>query len=74
MILAGRGVMDLSHAWGLISASPAAATGLTDRGTIEVGKRADVVAIDPTTSRAVATIVRGQIAHITAAGASRLSA
>jgi alpha-D-ribose 1-methylphosphonate 5-triphosphate diphosphatase len=71
-ILAGRGVLDLARAWALISANPAAAAGLTDRGSIEVGKRADIVVFDPTTSRSVLTVAGGQIAHIAAAGAARL--
>ena len=73
LILAGRGVLDLRHAWALISANPAAAGGLTDRGSIEVGKRADIVVVDPATSRAVVTIAQGRMAHITAAGAARLA-
>ncbi len=73
LILAGRGVLDLPHAWALISANPAAAAGLTDRGSIAAGKRADIVAIDPATSRAVLTVARGRIAHISAAGSSRLA-
>jgi alpha-D-ribose 1-methylphosphonate 5-triphosphate diphosphatase len=72
LILAGRGVLDLPHAWALISANPASATGLTDRGTLERGKRADIVVVDPATSRAVLTVAQGRIAHLTAAGASRL--
>ena len=72
LILAGRGVLDLRAAWGLISANPAAAAGLTDRGRIEIGKRADIVVVDPARSRAVATVTQGRIAHVTAAGASRL--
>ena len=72
LILAGRGVLDLPAAWGLISANPAAAAGLTDRGRIEIGKRADIVVVDPARSRAVATVTQGRIAHVTAAGASRL--
>lgn len=71
-VLAGRGVMGLSAAWGLISANPAAACGLTDRGTIEIGKRADLVLVDPGTARAVATIANGRIAHLSADGAARL--
>ncbi len=71
-ILAGRGVLDLACAWALISANPAAATGLTDRGSIEVGKRADIVVLDPRTSRAVLTVAGGRIAHIAAEGAARL--
>jgi alpha-D-ribose 1-methylphosphonate 5-triphosphate diphosphatase len=73
-VLQARGVLDLQRAWALISANPARATGLTDRGTIEAGKRADIVLVDPATSRAVATIVAGRIAHLTATGSARLSA
>jgi alpha-D-ribose 1-methylphosphonate 5-triphosphate diphosphatase len=72
LILAGRGVLDLPRAWALISANPAAATGLTDRGTIAEGQRADLVLVDPTQQRAVVTIAGGHIAHITADGAARL--
>jgi alpha-D-ribose 1-methylphosphonate 5-triphosphate diphosphatase len=73
LILADRGALDLAHAWGLISKNPARAGGLTDRGTIEAGKRADLVVVDPATSRAVATIVGGRIAHLTAEGSARMS-
>ena len=73
-VLAERGVLDLAQAWALISENPATAGGLTDRGTIAPGKRADLVLVDPATTRPVATIVAGQMAFITAAGAQRLSA
>ncbi len=73
-ILAERGVLDLPRAWALISENPARAGGLTDRGTIEPGKRADLVLVDPATCRAVATIVAGRIASLTAEGSGRLSA
>jgi alpha-D-ribose 1-methylphosphonate 5-triphosphate diphosphatase len=72
-VLADRGVLDLARAWALISANPARAGGLTDRGVIEPGRRADVVLADPATSRPVATVVGGKIAHLTAAGSARLS-
>jgi alpha-D-ribose 1-methylphosphonate 5-triphosphate diphosphatase len=72
-ILAERGVLDLAQAWGLISANPARAGGLTDRGLVEPGKRADLVAVDPATSRPVATIVGGRVAYLTAEGSRRLS-
>ena len=72
LILAGRGVLDLPNAWALVSANPAAAGGLTDRGVIAAGKRADIVVVDPVTSRAVLTVARGHIAHISAEGAARL--
>ncbi len=72
VILAGRGVLDWPAAWGLISANPAAAAGLTDRGVIAPGKRADIVLLDPEGARVVATIAGGRIAHLTAEGAGRL--
>ncbi len=71
-VLAGREVLDLPHAWALISGNPARAGGLTDRGNIEAGKRADLVVIDPARSRAVATIAGGRIAYLTAEGMNRL--
>ena len=74
MILAGRGVLDLPSSWALVSANPARATGLTDRGTIEAGKRADIVLMDPGSHAIVATIAQGRIAHLTAEAAGRLRA
>lgn len=73
MILAGRGVLDLPAAWALVSANPAAAAGLDDRGSLAQGKRADVVLVDPSGPGVVATIAGGTIAHLTAEGYRRLS-
>ena len=73
IVLAGRGVLDLPRAWELISTNPAAAAGLTDRGAIAEGLRADVVLVDPAVPRVVATIAGGRIAYVTAEGAARLS-
>jgi alpha-D-ribose 1-methylphosphonate 5-triphosphate diphosphatase len=63
----------LAELWDLISANPAAAAGLHDRGRIEPGRRADlvVVAADPA-PHVVATIAGGGIAYLSAEGASRL--
>ncbi|HEY1414147.1 MAG TPA: alpha-D-ribose 1-methylphosphonate 5-triphosphate diphosphatase [Rhodopila sp.] len=72
-VLAERGVLDLAQAWALISENPARAGKLGDRGTIEAGKRADLVLVDPSTCRAVTTIVGGKIAFVTAQGGGRLS-
>jgi alpha-D-ribose 1-methylphosphonate 5-triphosphate diphosphatase len=44
--LVNRGVKSLGGAWSLVSQNPAAAMGLHDRGTIGIGRRADVVVID----------------------------
>ena len=73
LILAGRGVFDLPRAWGLISANPAAAAGLVDRGAIAEGLRADLVLVDPNVPRVVATIAAGRIGYLSAEGAARLS-
>lgn len=72
-ILAGRDGFDIARAWALIAANPADAAGLTDRGTIEAGKRADVVLADPESRTIVATIAGGRLAYLSAAGAARLS-
>jgi alpha-D-ribose 1-methylphosphonate 5-triphosphate diphosphatase len=72
LLLAERGVLDLSQAWALISANPAAAGGLVDRGAIEAGRRADLVLVDPASRRLLATIAGGRLAFVTAAGAARL--
>jgi alpha-D-ribose 1-methylphosphonate 5-triphosphate diphosphatase len=71
-ILADRGRFDLAGAWALISANPAAASGLTDRGVIGPGKRADLVLVEPVERKLVATIAGGRLAFLTADGASRL--
>lgn len=71
-LLAGRGHFDLPRAWALVSANPAAAAGLTDRGTLAVGKRADAVLFEPTERVLVATIAGGRLAYLTAEGAARL--
>lgn len=73
LILAGRGILDLPHAWALVSANPAAAAGLDDRGSIAPGKRADLIVVDESELRVLATIVRGRIGFITAEGAARLN-
>jgi len=63
----------LAARWDLISANPAAAAGLTDRGHIAPGLRADLVLVEPGPApRIVATIAGGRVAHLTAEGAARL--
>jgi alpha-D-ribose 1-methylphosphonate 5-triphosphate diphosphatase len=73
LILAGRGVLDLAQAWALISTNPARAAGLSDRGVISPGKRADLVVLDANVPQVVATIAAGSIAFLARAGAERLS-
>ena len=45
--LAETGVAPLEQAWSLVSASPARAVGLVDRGSIARGLRADLILVDP---------------------------
>jgi alpha-D-ribose 1-methylphosphonate 5-triphosphate diphosphatase len=72
--LAERGVLSLARAWSLISANPAAAAGLKDRGVIAEGKRADLVLVDPVGPTVVATIAAGRVGYISGAGWRRLDA
>jgi alpha-D-ribose 1-methylphosphonate 5-triphosphate diphosphatase len=65
-ILASRGVFDLPEAWDLVSANPAAAAGLMDRGVIAPGRRADLVLVDAGSGvpRVMATIANGRVAYM----------
>jgi alpha-D-ribose 1-methylphosphonate 5-triphosphate diphosphatase len=67
-----RGRMDLAQAWALVSANPAAAAGLVDRGALRPGLRGDVVVVDPAGPAVVAVFSAGRLAHLAAAGAARL--
>jgi alpha-D-ribose 1-methylphosphonate 5-triphosphate diphosphatase len=72
--LAADGVLPLSQAWDLISAAPARAAGLSDRGVLTEGYRADIVLVDdevPLRPRIVAVIAAGRLVHLI--DASRLS-
>jgi len=73
-VLARRGVLDLASAWALVSANPANAAGLPDRGRLEAGSRADIVLVTETNGlpEPVATIAAGKLAWLSAAGAARL--
>jgi len=72
--LAADGVLPLSRSWDLISAAPARAAGLSDRGVLTEGYRADIILVDdeaPLRPRIVAVIAAGRLVHLT--DASRLS-
>jgi len=45
--LAEEGVLTLEEAWPLVSANPARAAGLADRGALAEGARADILLVDP---------------------------
>jgi alpha-D-ribose 1-methylphosphonate 5-triphosphate diphosphatase len=65
--LVTRGVLPLEQAWPLVSATPAKAVGLDDRGTIRLGNRADLIIVEAPEGehpRVVATVVAGRIVHL----------
>jgi alpha-D-ribose 1-methylphosphonate 5-triphosphate diphosphatase len=71
--LTADGVLPLTEAWDLISAAPARAAGLADRGALTEGRRADIILVDDRVAlrpRIVAVIAAGRLAHLT--DASRL--
>jgi len=69
--LAADGVLPLPQAWKLISAAPARAAGLADRGVLAEGQRADLILVDDTSPmrpRVVAVMAAGRLVHLTEAG------
>jgi alpha-D-ribose 1-methylphosphonate 5-triphosphate diphosphatase len=71
--LAADSVLPLPQAWDLVSAAPARAAGLADRGILAPGYRADLILVDdqvPLRPRIVAVIVAGRLVNL--ADADRL--
>jgi alpha-D-ribose 1-methylphosphonate 5-triphosphate diphosphatase len=69
--LAVDGVLPLAQAWQLISAAPAQAAGLADRGRLAAGLRADVILVDgevPLRPRIVGVIAGGRLVYLSDAG------
>jgi alpha-D-ribose 1-methylphosphonate 5-triphosphate diphosphatase len=65
--LAADGVLPLVQAWNLISAAPARAAGLTDRGILAAGYRADIILVDdasPLRPRITAVVAAGRLVHL----------
>jgi alpha-D-ribose 1-methylphosphonate 5-triphosphate diphosphatase len=69
--MSDAGVRTLGEAWNMISAAPAQIMGLTDRGSIAHGKRADLTIINRETREVEATLVAGRITHMTGEAARR---
>lgn len=66
--LVADAVLPFPEAWQLISASPARAAGLADRGVLAAGRRADIILVDdkmPLRPRVVAAIAAGRLVHLT---------
>ncbi len=64
LALTDRGVLPLPQAWAMVSTAPAQVLGLSDRGWLTEGARADFVILDPATKRVEATVSGGQIAYM----------
>ena len=65
--LAADGVLSLPRAWALISSAPATAAGLTDRGILGEGHRADIILVDDKVQlrpRVVAVICAGRLVQL----------
>ena len=64
--LVARGVLPMAEAWALVSSNAAAAMGLSDRGELATGCRADCVLADTRQSewRLVATISAGRLTRL----------
>ena len=66
--LAHDKILPLAKAWDLISAAPACAAGLDDRGLLAEGRRADILLVDdaaPLRPRIVAVVAAGRLVHLT---------
>lgn len=70
--LVADGVCSFETAWALVSSGPARALGLTDRGQLAAGARADVLVVDPRgpggLARVVATFAHGRLVHLADGG------
>lgn len=72
--LADARAMSFAHAWEMISTRPAGVMGLSDRGRLAHGQRADVVVMNPNTRRIEATFAQGRITFASGEAARRLLA
>ena len=73
LMLARSGLLDLAGAWALVSSGPARVLGLTDRGQIAPGLRADLVILDDQ-DRVAATLSGGQVSYMSGPVAARFIA
>lgn len=74
LLLAEIGMLDLVESWRLVSAGPAKLLGLSDRGTLEPGLRADLVVLDAATRNVAATMSGGRFSYLSGDIAERLLA
>ena len=70
--LVDRGLCNLPTAWALVSKGPAEIMGLADRGTLDHGKRADVVVVNEDSREIEATICGGRLTYLAGEAGARL--
>ena len=73
LMLAQSGVLDFAAAWALVSSGPAGVLGLTDRGRLAPGWRADIVILDAN-ERVAATLSGGRVSYMSGDVAERFVA
>ncbi|WP_299944072.1 alpha-D-ribose 1-methylphosphonate 5-triphosphate diphosphatase [uncultured Ruegeria sp.] len=71
LMLAKSGLLDMAGAWALVSSGPAEVLGLSDRGTLLPGKRADLLILDAATHRVAATVSGGNVSYMSGSIATR---
>jgi len=69
--LTDSGLLDLAAAWALVSHGPARILGLTDRGALAPGLRADLMVLDARTRQVCATISGGCVSYLSGEVAAR---
>lgn len=74
LMLSRSGLCDLAGAWHLVSTGPARVFGLTDRGSLVPGRRADIVILEQGTHRVAATLGQGRVSYMNGAIAERFLA
>ncbi|MFC2968584.1 alpha-D-ribose 1-methylphosphonate 5-triphosphate diphosphatase [Acidimangrovimonas pyrenivorans] len=69
--LVDRGLAALPRAWAMISETPAEILRLPDRGTLDPGRRADLVVVNAETRAIEATIAGGRLSYLAGEAARR---
>ncbi|NIZ13403.1 alpha-D-ribose 1-methylphosphonate 5-triphosphate diphosphatase [Phaeobacter sp. HF9A] len=70
LMLAKTGLLPLEQAWALVSSGPAKVLGLSDRGDLSPGKRADLVILDED-DHVAATLSGGRVSYMSGSIAAR---
>ncbi|MBA4349785.1 MAG: alkylphosphonate utilization protein [Rhodobacter sp.] len=72
--LVDQGILPLASAWRLVSEGPAQVLGLVDRGVLDSGLRADLVAVHRDSRAIEMVIAGGRMAHLSGEAAARFCA